>query len=117
MGGIVKNWVEFDENTPESERTIDFRLTEDQTKRANEYNISVTDAAGAAATGTVVGSVSAEFYFPGSDRAQTTMETADLSTGCRQFPLFYATVDRASFSVSNLTPGHRVRVEAIRGVR
>jgi len=115
MGGITQNYVEFDADTPEGSRTIDFRLTEDQSKLANEYNISVFDSMGDPVTGTVTGTVSADFYSPGADRPETTANAVDLSTDCRKFRLFFATISRAVFSVTGLASGNKVRIEAVRG--
>lgn len=114
MGGMAKNYIQFDGDSPESQRTIDFRLTEDQPKLANQYNISVFNADLTPATGTVQGMVSAMFYSPGADRPEESANTADLSTGCRKFNLFFATIDRAVFSVTGLMSGQIVAIEAIR---
>ena len=114
MGGTTKNYVQFNSSTPEDLRTIDFRLTEDQTKLANQYNIKVFNADLTPAEGTIQGMVSALFYSPGADRPETTANTADLATGCRKFNLFFATIDRAVFSVSGLAGGQFVSVEGIR---
>ena len=112
MGGIVQNWTEIRSTRPEG--TIDFRLTEDQAKGSNQYNMSVFQADGTPATGTVTGTVTADFYSPGADRPEETRETVDLATGCRKFRLFVTDIDRAVFTASGLAPGNTVRVEAIR---
>ena len=105
--------VTFDVNTPEADRTINFGSLSGW--KANEYNISVLDSSGGSVAGVVQGSVSVDAYSPRADRPETTTTAADLSTGCRKFTLFYATINRAVFSVSGLIPGNRVQITAVRG--
>ena len=106
-------YVEFDVNTPEDLRTINFE-GESLYRKSNEYNISVFNADGTPAQGTIQGIVTLNAYSPGADRARTTANTVDLSTGCRKFDLFFATIERAVFSVSGLIPGLTLRVSAFR---
>lgn len=104
--------VTFDGNSPEADRTINFGpLT---TKKYNEYNISIVDNAGDPVTGDVPGMVSVDAWSPGSDRAETTQNAANLSTGCRKFQLFKMTVQRAVFSVTELGAGLQVVILAVR---
>lgn len=106
-------FIQFDGNSPESLRTI-YMQGESQPKKANEYNVSVFNADGTTATGTVSGMVSVDVYSPGADRPETTANALDLSTNVRKFTLFYATVDRAVFSVTGLDAGQKVAVSAYR---
>ena len=107
-------YVEFDVNSPESLRTINFE-GESQTKKSNEYNISVFNADGSPALGRIQGIVTLDAYSPGADRPITTANTVDLSSGCRKFDLFFATIERVVFSVSGLIPGQTIRISAFRG--
>ena len=104
--------VTFDENTPEADRTINFGNR--SASKANEYNISVIDAGGDSITGTVNGVVSLDAHSPFADRPETTANTVDLATGCRKFTLFIASINRAVYSVTGLTPGAKVVVTALR---
>ena len=106
--------IKFDGNTPEGLRTINFE-PEFTKLKANEYNIAVFDASNNPAVGTVPGMVNLMAFSPGSDRAETTANQVDLSSGNRKFRLFIATINRAVFSVDGLTPGFSVQVTAIRG--
>ena len=106
-------FVEFDVNSPESLRTINFE-GESLYRKSNEYNISVFNEDGTPAQGIIQGIITLNAYSPGADRARTTANTVDLSSGCRKFDLFFATIERAVFSVAGLVPGLTVRVEAFR---
>ena len=108
----MASYVQFNADTEESLRTITFE--EDQYKLGNEYNVSVFNEDLTPATGTIQGTISALFYSPGSDRPETTANTVDLSTGCRKFSLFFATINRVVFSVTGLASGLIVSIEAIR---
>ena len=68
-------YISFDGNSPESLRTI-YMQGESQPKKANEYNVSVFNADGTTATGTVAGMISVDIYSPGSDRPETTIYRA-----------------------------------------
>ncbi len=105
--------IEFDGSSTEEQRTINFGNQSGW--KANEYNVSVFNQAGETVTGAVSGMVSVEAYSPFADRPETTDSTVDLSTGCRKFTLFFATINRAVFSVAGLAGGQVVRVTAIRG--
>ena len=105
--------VTFDGTSPLLDRTIDFQNQSGWIR--NEYNISVIDENGESVTGTVTGSVGLEAYSPFADRPETAQEAVDLSTGCRKFTLFFATIGRAVFTVTNLATNQRVVVTAIRG--
>ena len=113
MAAPEQLYTQFDASSPESLRTIDFS-GDSQTKKANEYNLSVFNADTTPVLGTVQGMVSVDVYSPGADRPETTTNTVDLSTGCRKFRLFYATVNRAVFSVSGLAAGQKVLVSGYR---
>ena len=106
-------YISFDGTSPESLRTI-YMQGESQPKKANEYNVSVFNADTSTATGTVAGMISVDIYSPGSDRPETTSTALDLSTGLRKFRLFFASVDRAVFSVTGLGAGQKVAIQAIR---
>ena len=106
-------YISFDGSSPESLRTI-YMHGESQPKKANEFNVSVFNADGSPATGTVAGMVSVNVYSPGADRPETTASALDLSSNNRKFTLFYATTDRAVFSVTGLGTGRSVAVSAFR---
>ena len=105
--------VTFDGNSSEAERTVTFDSQSGWAR--NEYNISVIDTNGVSVPGTVPGMVNLLAFSPGSDRAETTANQIDLSSGNRKFRLFIATISRAVFSVTGLAAGRRVRVTCVRG--
>lgn len=108
--------VTFDGTSPEHERTVTFNA-EDVFSQRNEYNMQVIGADDNSVTGVVPGMVSVDVFSPKCDRAETTRQTADLSTGCRKFQLFEMSVERAVFSVTGLGAGLRVVVTCFRGDR
>lgn len=114
MAAPEQLYTQFDGSSPESLRTISMQ-GESQTKKANEYNVSVFEADGSPALGTVAGMISVDVHSPGADRPETTANAIDLSTGKRKFTLFIATTDRAVFSVTGLGAGRKVAVQATRG--
>ena len=105
--------VTFDGNSPEADRTITFDNQSAWVR--NEYNISVIDSAGVSVAGDVAGEVSFMAFSPFADRPETTANNVDLSTGCRKFRMFLATINRVVFSVTGLAAGNRVVVTAVRG--
>ena len=113
MGIIRYPSVTFDGASAEADRTIDFGQF--SSLLFNEYNLQVIDANGDSVPGTVAGMVSVDVYSPFTDRPETTMETVDLSTDCRKFRIFRASIHRAVFSVTGLAGGNRVVATCIRG--
>ena len=108
----MANYVQFDADTEESLRTITFE--EDQYKLGNEYNISVFNTDGTPNTDTLTGMVNFEAYSPGADQPESPSTPIDLSTDCRKWTLFFSTISRVVFSVTNLTANKRVIATAIR---
>lgn len=106
-------YASFGNDSPEGQRTIDFS-GESLNRKANEYNMSVFESDGTPAIGTVAGTVTFQAFSPGSDRPETPATDVDLSTGCRKFNLFFASIERVVFSVSGLTGNRTLRVEAYR---
>ncbi len=108
-----KLYAQFDGSSPEGRRTIYFSATSVQ-NLGNEYNIRVVNTDGTPSTGAVAGMVNFEAWSPQADMPETPDNQVDLSTGCRKFRLFFATIERVVFSVTGLTPGRRLVVSAIK---
>ena len=104
--------ITFNETTQEADRSIIFG--NQSSLKSNEYNVTVIGTNGNSLTGTVPGVITLNAYSPFADRPEPSDETVDLSTNCRKFTLFRATINRAVFAVTGLPTDARVVMTAIR---